>query len=358
MIVSDLLTVVIAQIYVEVERARLTHILAKIREQEGNTEEAANIMQELQVETFGSMDKKEKVELILEQMRLCLARKDYIRTQIISKKVSTRFFEDESVQDLKLKYYQLMITMDLHDSSYLKVCKHFRAVYNTKVVQENQVEKLNTLKNIVLYIILSPFDNEQSDLIHRVKQEKALEDVPPYRELLKMFITAELISWKHLCQTYETLMRVGTPECPATDALARTEAGEKRWKDLKNRVVEHVSDAVYLFVLIMSFPQLQNIRIMAKYYSRLSLKRMSELLDLSKEETEEVLSALVVNKTVWAKIDRLAGLVTFTAYKDPNEVLNDWSGNISKLMQQICQINHLINKEEMVHQYLNAESSS
>ena len=40
------------------------------------------------------MEKKEKVEFILEQMRLCLAKKDYIRTQIISKKINTKYFED------------------------------------------------------------------------------------------------------------------------------------------------------------------------------------------------------------------------------------------------------------------------
>lgn len=86
------------KIYVEVERARLTHKLAKIREEEENITEAANIIQELQVETYGSMDKREKVELILEQMRLCIAKQDYIRTQIISKKINTKFFEDETAQ--------------------------------------------------------------------------------------------------------------------------------------------------------------------------------------------------------------------------------------------------------------------
>lgn len=49
----------------------------------------------IQVETFGSMERKEKVDFILEQMRLCLAKKDYIRTQIISKKVSNKFFEEQ-----------------------------------------------------------------------------------------------------------------------------------------------------------------------------------------------------------------------------------------------------------------------
>ncbi len=41
------------------------------------------------------MEKKEKAEFILEQMRLCIAVKDYIRTQIISKKISTKFFQEE-----------------------------------------------------------------------------------------------------------------------------------------------------------------------------------------------------------------------------------------------------------------------
>ena len=61
-----------------------------MKEKDGEIKEAATIMQELAVETYGSMERKEKVELILEQMRLCLATQDYIRTQIISKKVSTK----------------------------------------------------------------------------------------------------------------------------------------------------------------------------------------------------------------------------------------------------------------------------
>lgn len=42
------------------------------------------------------MEKDEKVRFILEQMRLCLAKKDYIRTQIISKKINIKFFAAET----------------------------------------------------------------------------------------------------------------------------------------------------------------------------------------------------------------------------------------------------------------------
>lgn len=149
------------KIYVEVERARLTHKLAKIREEEGDITEAANIIQELQVETYGSMEKREKVELILEQMRLCLAKQDYIRTQIISKKINTKFFEDEATQDLKLKYYKLMMELDEHEGSYLATCKHYRAVLNTSSVQAVPADRQAAAQSVVLYLILAPHDNEQ-----------------------------------------------------------------------------------------------------------------------------------------------------------------------------------------------------
>ena len=93
--------------------------------------EAAKIMQELQVETYGSMERREKVELILEQMRLCLATKDYIRAQIISKKISVRFFENSEHHELKLKFYRYMIEMDENERSYLAICRHYR--YNFSI---------------------------------------------------------------------------------------------------------------------------------------------------------------------------------------------------------------------------------
>lgn len=74
------------------------------------------------------------------------------------------------------------------------------------------------------------------------------------------------------------------------------------------------------------------------------------------QETEEILSNLVVNKTVWAKVDRLAGVISFSQQKDPSEVLNDWSHDLNKLMQLLSKTTHLINKEEMVHKHLMSEA--
>ena len=37
------------------------------------------------------------------------------------------------------------------------------------------------LRNAVLFLILAPYDNEQSDLIHRVSEEKTLDEIHLYR---------------------------------------------------------------------------------------------------------------------------------------------------------------------------------
>ena len=63
-----------------------------------------------------------------------------------------------------------------------------------------------------------------------------------FRDLLKYFITIELINWKQLCSTYEAELKFGSASSPATHVFnTKLEDGAKRWTDFKNRVVEHVS---------------------------------------------------------------------------------------------------------------------
>ena len=64
------------------------------------------------------------------------------------------------------------------------------------------------------------------------------------RDLLKQFTTMELMRWTTLVDDYGKELREGSPDSPTTDVFSYSEEGEKRWKDLKNRVVEHVSPGV------------------------------------------------------------------------------------------------------------------
>lgn len=66
---------------------------------------------------------------------------------------------------------------------------------------------------------------------------------------------------------------------------------------------------------------------------------------------------MVVNKSVQAKTDRPAGVVSFRTSKDPNDVLNEWSSHLSALMKLVNNTTHLINKEQMVHKHLLASNT-
>lgn len=77
------------------------------------------------------------------------------------------------------------------------------------------------------------------------------------------------------------------------------------------------------------------------------------MLLISFQESEKVLSDLVTSKTVYAKIDRPAGIVVFRPPEDVSDTMNNWSRDISELMHLLNKTTHLITKEQMVHQLLN-----
>lgn len=159
----------------------MTRILSNIKKSEGDTKGAADILCELQVETFGSMTRREKTEFILEQVQLCIDNGDWTQAGILSRKISTRYIarkpkktdeqlekerkeheerekkrtEDEApepaaddVTDLKLRYYELQITLAKHHDKYLDACKYYRQVLDTEAV-ENNPEQLRAVSAIL-----------------------------------------------------------------------------------------------------------------------------------------------------------------------------------------------------------------
>ncbi|KAK8970616.1 hypothetical protein KSP40_PGU021906 [Platanthera guangdongensis] len=92
-----------------------------------------------------------------------------------------------------------------------------------------------------------------------------------------------------------------------------------------------------------------NILVVSKYYSRITMTRLSDLLCLSLQETEKYLSEMVVASSLIAKIDRLMGVVCFQTAKDNKKVLNLWSMNLERLRDLVEKSCHQIHKECMVH---------
>ncbi|KTW30363.1 hypothetical protein T552_00836 [Pneumocystis carinii B80] len=321
--IESLRSITEGKIFLEAERASLTRNLAKIKEEQNNIKEAAELLCELKIETFGSVSKREKTEFILEQIRLCLAKSDYNLASIISRKISIKYFQEEGVEDLKLRYYELLIRIGLYEDNYLEVCKYYKAVYDTPSIIEDETKWKDVLQNIVYFIIISPYGNEQSNLLHHTLADSKLQSLPVHYELIKYFTKIELMRWPKIKEIYGELFRK-TSVFDLND-----EKGKKRWADLKKRIIEH------------------NIRVVSKYYLRIRLNRLNMLLDLNEKETEEYLSNLVTSGVIYARIDRPAQTVSFMKPKSANVILNEWSWNIGALLEKIEKVRQMILKEEM-----------
>lgn len=82
---------------------------------------------------------------------------------------------------LCLTMCRLMVQMDAQEGNYLNICKHYRAMLTTPRIKNNETERHSILQNVVLYLVLAPYDNEQSDLTHRVLDDKLLNEIPTYK---------------------------------------------------------------------------------------------------------------------------------------------------------------------------------
>ena len=116
------------KIYVEGESARLHMMLAIIYEDRGDIAAACDMIQDVHIETYGSLSKEEKAKYILEQIRLNLLRKDYIRAIIQSRKMNRKTIEEPGFEEIKIKYYNMMVEYHTQENDVWEICQCYYKV--------------------------------------------------------------------------------------------------------------------------------------------------------------------------------------------------------------------------------------
>lgn len=116
------------KIYVEAESAHLHFMLSKIYEANGDIQAACDITQDVHVETYGTLSKKEKAQYILEQIRINLLNKDYIRTAIQARKMNLKTIEEEGFEEIKVKFYNMQIEFQVHEKNTWEICQAYYKV--------------------------------------------------------------------------------------------------------------------------------------------------------------------------------------------------------------------------------------
>ncbi|QRW24794.1 26S proteasome non-ATPase regulatory subunit 12 [Rhizoctonia solani] len=177
-----------------------------------------------------------------------------------------------------------------------KRAKHYYKVWETPSIKaETEGRGRSTLEYIVYYVVLASHNLQYN--------------------LAKCFVTRELMRWPGIEGLYGAQLR-------ETSVFGRAKDGEKRWEDLHMRV----------------------------------MSTLTGLLDLPLAQTEETLCKLVVDGSVWARIDRPKGIVNFRKPRTADDVLNAWSADVSKMMGLVEKASMGINAELAARAKLGASS--
>lgn len=259
-------------------------------------------------------------------MRLTLGKKDYIRAHIVGNKINRKHLAEEGMEEEKIKFFTLMSEYHRHERDAFELSKDYHAIYSTSTVQKDEVVWRNALQNTVLFLALSPYSNEQQDMLHRIKLDSNLEKLPACETTITLLLTKEIISYPLPHQQ----------ELESFDGFTvPTSAGNyedliSHWKTtLRSRIIQH------------------NVRVASLYYRRIHGARLAQLLGLTNEELETEVAAMVSNGEVYAKIDRPNDIIRFKQERNPETVLSDWASDISTLLHLVETTSHLIQKENM-----------
>lgn len=337
-LIETIRTVTDKKIFVEVERAVVLKLLAEIYlTKKNDLDTATDILCDLQVETYSLMPFETKIEYILEQMRLTLQKKDYAQARVSSRKILLKTLKNFAKADeYKATYLKYLLEIEKHEQDYIMIVKNSLLLIEIPLVKDAPEYK-DLLVSIVYYIILSPYDNFQSDLIHKIKANPTFSKKVGAKvfDLLEIFTTNEIIHWQNIDAEYR-------------DSFAQSDvfaANDDNIKNLQKRIVEH------------------NLRIVNKYYLFIKLGRLADLLQLDVQEAESYVSDMVNNGMIAAKINRPQGVIKFEKLQgtvagaaqvtsnseNVNELLNNWMRDVDTLLEEVDSIGHLINKEEMMY---------
>ncbi|RYG98297.1 hypothetical protein EON65_51615 [archaeon] len=184
-----------------------------------------------------------------------------------------------------------------------------------------------SLETCIVFLLLSRHDNHQHDMLQRLSRQldtdfKDLNLPSAFAQSLGLFTRREIIDTPY----------PGQREIETHGSVHKIEGLEKYWiRLLGERVVQH------------------NLRIIAQYYKHIELSRLCALLQLTSAEAEQHLSEMSFKGDLQLKIDRPAGIVSFTGKKGNDEILSDWAGDVGKLLGLLETTCHMVNREMMVH---------
>ena len=314
----------------------------------------------------------------MEQVRLCLEKKDYVRAQILSRKVSPKAFVQKAsgkkgetsgeigiegtsieapakgtptLEELKLIYYKLMISFHSHEKNYIEICRAYRAILDTPCIEADKSASEDALKHAAWYSILAARDSDQITLLHANKSDPRMDSMPLYKSLLNQFSKDEVLWWNALTQEFAEEIDAQTDIFGGADNQCRKGRSFSDFCSINHAFEEHPHNQFFNFIPADWRLRVieHNVYTVSKFYTKIRLDRLAQILELSEDKAEDTICSMVSERGLVASIDRPAGTIRFGLTMSNNESLNSWSSKIEKVLNLVEKTCQQIQKESQIH---------
>lgn len=366
------------KIHLELEHSRLTFRLAMLAVDNNNKREASDLLVGIQVETVTNMPRLEKIQNVLFQLRIAMDLGDDGRFIVLSRKLNPRALAKDDTRALKMQYFSSMAAYYEKHSQWLPMARCWYEIFqvlshssdsaapavakmpsaflefvlNNNNNNSSSSSALSTaglcrsltltgaISNTALLCLMAPhitnkdLDDQQEfcafaksthfqnrlDLLKILEKERALEtEVELMHKLLKTFLSEELIR----VASAPSITDLGKHHPLLANFPERREA-------LSARLSEH------------------DLLVISKFYSCAKIERLAELVGLTAERTESYIMALVDAGELFARFDRVDGVLMFEQANKPASLLTEWSKQVEVTAALVERAAQLISKERMV----------
>lgn len=278
-------------------------------------------------------------------MKILLKKEDYIRTLIISNKINRRHLNDEKLEKLKIEFFELMIRYYLHEERFIDVSKSYKTLYdfikeieikmtNEKDIKTETVEtyreilrkenKNHLFVNYVMYLAVCPPELETKNMLNELNMfyKKDLEENPDMLLIVTKKLSDDLVIIDN-----DFLSKF--INYPAFQVSELNPNGDKHFVLFRKYLIQH------------------DLVIFEKFFSQVRLDRIATMIKINKNEVESEIADMVINKYIYAKINRINSTVNFRPKQESADKLNDLSFDLMKMLDKIENTCHLIHKENL-----------
>ena len=346
---SELLNTIIrvteGKIFVEYEYSQAIRKMTEIYLMDNNIEEAAKLIQDVQIEAFGSLESDYKIDYILFQMQVLIEKGDYIRTLIVSNKIKRNHLDDEGIELLKIRFFRLMILYYVHEKKYLEASKCYKILYDfVKSINDKLIEVEKDHKEIKPKII----DNyikvkKENDLVNLFENYVLYLSICPPELETKNMLNELILKYKKELDINKNILYI--VEKRLSDEIILIDDNLfSRYKDFE--IFKKNADLLKLF---RKYWIQHDLSLFEKFFGKIHIERISQMTKVPNDEIESELADMVVNNYIFARINRIEKIVNFRKKTDHHDVLDNFNYDMDNMLKKIEETCHLINKEYLKH---------